>query len=122
MPKGPKGTHWNYRFCRETVPDGLGDHEEVWTLREIYYNAKGMVNGFSKEPMHPQGNSFIACVDDLAKMQDGLQGPCYIIDGDTLTEMPRGERFTKVLARRVGPACPWLRAVSLRRVHHAGTG
>ena len=101
MPKRPKGSHWNYRFCCETVPDGLGDHEEVWTLREIYYDAEGKVNGFSKEPMHAQRDSFIACAKDLAKMQDGLQGPCYIIDGSTISEMPRGERFRKVLARRM---------------------
>ena len=32
---------WNYRFCVETVPDGIGGTEDVWTVREIYYDDKG---------------------------------------------------------------------------------
>jgi hypothetical protein len=88
-------SRWNYRFCVETVPDGLGESEEVWTVREVYYNKKGKPNGFSADPMHAQGSTFVECADDLARMSEGLQGPCFRIDDNNLEELPRGERFRR---------------------------
>jgi len=84
---------WNYRFCVETVPDGIGGTEDVWTVREIYYDDKGKPDGFTAEAASAQGSTFIQCANDLSRMGEGLQGPCYDITNGTLIELPRGERF-----------------------------
>jgi len=90
---------WNYRFCCETVPDGLGDTEDVWTVREVYYDDEGKVNGFSADPTWPQGSTWIELADDLGRMNSAMGQVCYRIDGDTIEEMPRGERFRSPKAR-----------------------
>ena len=86
-------SHWNYRFCVETVPDGIGGTEDVWTVREVYYDDEGKVNGFSADPMHAQSESCTGLADELLRMTNGFQLPNYRIEGNELTEIGRVERL-----------------------------
>jgi len=99
-------SHWNYRFCVETVPDGLGGTEDVWTVREVYYDDDGKANGVTAEPIHAQSDTWAGLVDELGRMDEGIGHLCYRIDGDKIEEMPRGERFrtAKVRSRKGGSA------------------
>lgn len=70
--------HWNYRVTVQNVHG-----EEVWAVRELYYDADGKVHMWSQNPDHPQGETLAGLRDDLARYADALNHP--VLDLDSMT-------------------------------------
>ena len=50
-------SHWNHRVVKSILPNGL-----AWfSVREVFYNDKGEVNGYTKDPVDISGET----VEDL---------------------------------------------------------
>lgn len=70
---------WNYR----AVVEHCGD-EDVYTLREVYYDAAGNINGWSPSPAEPHGDSLDELRADLERMRAALDKPALEEDGNRL--------------------------------------
>lgn len=67
---------WNYRVVRESVPVlGTSESEDVFTIREIYYDDDGRPELWSSDACHPQGETFNELCDDLGFMFRALGEP-----------------------------------------------
>lgn len=71
-------SHWNYRLTVQTVHG-----EEVWAIRELYYDKDGKVHMWSEHPDHPQGETLGELRDDIVRYTDALNHPA--LDLDTMT-------------------------------------
>lgn len=75
---GKKGRalSWNYRVVREvcTLPADLGT-EDVFTLREVFYDDEGKPELWSSDPCHPQGETLDDIRADLNYMLVALEAP-----------------------------------------------
>lgn len=65
---------WNYRVVREvcTLPADLGT-EDVFTLREVFYDNGGKPELWSAEPCHPQGETLDDLRADVGYMMKALE-------------------------------------------------
>ena len=56
-----QGMHWNYRLCRDVDAD-----EEYFSIREVFYNEKNEIIGWTAEPVSILGDTaenFLAALD-----------------------------------------------------------
>ena len=56
---------WHYVICRERADDG----DDFYTIREYHTGADGK-EGWTEDPIHPQGDSWSDLVTDLAYMMN----------------------------------------------------
>lgn len=61
---------WNFRVVREST-GGLQWH----SIREVYYDRRGEVDGWTEEPVAPLGESLDELRADLARMAEALNRP-----------------------------------------------
>lgn len=66
---------WNYRFVRRQSPNPDGTMEEIFDVREVYYNADGSIQAWSSEPAHASGETKLELADDLSMMFAAIQKP-----------------------------------------------
>jgi len=59
LGKGMESGYWNHRVLKEILPNG----KDWYSVREVFYNADGSINGYTKEPVDISGES----IDDLRK-------------------------------------------------------
>ena len=43
-------SHWNYRLCVEAEDDGEDGTQPVYSIREVYYDDDGAVQGWTAQP------------------------------------------------------------------------
>lgn len=67
--------HWNFRLTVRTCQD-----EEIWEVREIYYDDVGEVSTFSVDPIAASGSSWLECADELARMVGIIAYPAFDLD------------------------------------------
>lgn len=70
--------HWNYRMTVQTIYG-----EEVWEVRELYYNASDEVLGWTAEPVGPSGSTWRELREDMKRMADVVGKPAYDLDERT---------------------------------------
>lgn len=78
---------WNYRVCREQEGEWDGHPQYLYSIREVYYEEDGTVQGWSAEPRPALGD----CVDDLAETLKLMLADLYrrpIFDMDTQQDLP----------------------------------
>jgi hypothetical protein len=91
---------WNYRLTVETVDD-----EEVWALREIYYDDDGNVTLWSQDPVGAVGDSWMECADTLARMAAVIGYPAYDLDARCWVDHKRRPKEQKgKIGRDPGPS------------------
>lgn len=56
-------SHWNYRMTVRSCKE-----EEIWEIREIYYDDNGNVTAWSKDPIAAMGTSWRELADELSRM------------------------------------------------------
>ena len=85
--KKGKAMSWNYRVVREVIalPSDL-EAEEVFTIREVYYDKKDQPELWSTEPCSPQGNGRDDLRSDLTHMLLALEQPVIEME-----DLPNGE-------------------------------
>lgn len=66
---------WNYRMTVETCDD-----EDVWALREVYYDDDGNVTSWSKDPVTPIGTSWREFADELSRMSGVIGQLAFDLD------------------------------------------
>lgn len=69
-------TTWNYRICRET----LGDGSPHMSIREVFYDKDGKVEGWSADPIAPAGETWMEISDELAKMSAAIGHPALDLE------------------------------------------
>jgi hypothetical protein len=67
-----KADHWNYRMTVQ----GHGE-DEVWTLREMYYDRKDKVLGWSEDPVPLLAESHAGIREELINFMDAGNRPAY---------------------------------------------
>lgn len=85
--------YWNYRLTVRCLDD-----EEVWEVREIFYDDAGQVTAWSQDPVAPAGLSWYECEEEIAHMAAVTSSPVF--DLDTLGWVDRERRPTPAPARR----------------------
>lgn len=81
-------TTWNYRVTVTREPDGLGGTEEVFAIREVYYNEAGRPISWSEQAIAPVGDSWKSVADDLAKMGRAVGIPVLDLTGERPVDRP----------------------------------
>jgi hypothetical protein len=66
---------WNYRLTVETVDD-----EQVWSVRELYYDDTGEVVNWTQDAVGPSGESWKECANDLSRMVHAMALPAFDVD------------------------------------------
>lgn len=83
---------WNYRVVHETEaisgPDEI-EIEDVFTIREIYYDANGEPEMWSADPCSPQGDNLASLREDIDHMLRALDQPVIEI-----TDLPSSSEQT----------------------------
>lgn len=75
---GKKGRtlSWNYRVVREVCPvPGSEETENIFTVREVFYDDDGKPELWSAEPCSPQGQTHDELRTDLGYMLMALEQP-----------------------------------------------
>lgn len=86
---------WNYRIVCETVPlAGGGGTEDVWTVREVFYDSRGDIVGWSADPIAAQGDTKMSLLDDMAKMSQATATAALYVVEDRLEPSPSGLDIT----------------------------
>ena len=67
--------HWNYRLARHTE-----DGEDVYDIREVYYNANGVELLWTDVPAAPHGVSNVELAGDLEEMLEATTRPRFDLD------------------------------------------
>ncbi len=49
---------WNYRLTKEDVYSPGAGVETVYSIREVYYDKDGKVDGWTAEPVYPVGETW----------------------------------------------------------------
>ena len=64
--------HWNYRIVR-SYP---ANKEEAWySIREVYYDNNGKVNGWTEDAIAPESNTIEGLLEILQLMLNCLDKP-----------------------------------------------
>lgn len=75
---------WNYRVTRKVDPDGT----PVYSIREVYYDAVGNVNGWSENASWAQGESQDELAADCANHGRAFLLPVIDIDRAGCASVP----------------------------------
>lgn len=73
---------WNYRV---TMTRGVD--EDVYQIREVYYDDDGQPSSWSTDPITPLGESWQELAEDLVKMQRAVSVPALDLTGEKPREM-----------------------------------
>ncbi len=68
-------THWNYRVVREVCPIPGDETEDVFTIREVFYDDDNKPEMWSSDPCGPQGQTHDEIRSDLGFMMLALEQP-----------------------------------------------
>lgn len=76
-------SHWNHRVMRHVEKDDAGGDvlESIWyAIHEVYYDAKGNVDGWTAEPAYPvfypeEDDGQITLKDDVARFARACDKP-----------------------------------------------
>lgn len=71
----PRLASWNYRLTVQTCED-----EEVWAVREIYYDAAGDAATWSANPIAAQGSNWLECTMELVQLTGIVRFPAFDLD------------------------------------------
>ena len=82
-PADARPAYWNHRMTVQVV-----DGEELWDVRELYYDADDNVVGWTAEPVGPHGETVEELRSDLARFQRVAAKPAFDIDTRTWREAP----------------------------------
>lgn len=83
MSRAKASGGWNYRLTKMREGD-----EDVFAIREVYYDAEGNVNGWTENPVYPQGSSWVEFLNDMTRYHNGaLRKKSEVLD---LDEIERG--------------------------------
>lgn len=69
--------HWNYRVLADSVPTGLGDFEEVYTIIEVHYTKDNEIVAWSEASV-PHGGTMDELFDDAFTMAGVAQRAKYV--------------------------------------------
>lgn len=78
---------WNYRLVRDVHQVGDEEHES-FTIREVYYDAEGNIEGWTQDPCYPAGDTWKECYNDLAVMGRVVSHPIVDISSGKPIEVP----------------------------------
>jgi len=69
---------WNYRLTVQKVGD-----EQVWAVREFYYDEAGNVVAWTEDAVHAEGETWDEVANDLEHMGEALTQPTFDLDTQT---------------------------------------
>lgn len=75
---------WNFRLTVQTV-----EGEDVWEIREIYYDTDGTVSNWSLDAVAASGSSWIEWADELAWMFRVVSYPVFDLDTEDWCDRSR---------------------------------
>lgn len=82
---------WNYRVTRTRVPDGcVGGGEDMYEIREVYYDDDKAIVSWSQDPIAPFGESWREVAEDLVRMQRAVVLPVVDLTGEKPVEVRPG--------------------------------
>jgi hypothetical protein len=85
------GGAWNYRVFHRMVPDGLGEHEDEYTIREAYYDQNGQVHSWTEQPASPLGSTREGLSEDMSCMSLAFSKPVVELTADGSALAPATE-------------------------------
>lgn len=74
----PRPTYWNHRMTVELV-----EGEELWGVRELYYDVDDNVVGWTAETVTPHGETVEELRADLARFHATAEKPAFDVDTRT---------------------------------------
>lgn len=77
---------WNYRIVK-TREGPAGQEQDIYTIREVYYDEDGEIKGWTENPCHPFGETWMECADDHAIMGRAIGMPIVDVTGDKPVEV-----------------------------------
>ena len=80
---------WNYRLCKETIKTPSGETEEVYSVREVYYNPDGSIWGITEDAVSLVGESREEIANVVMDILGVLTAWTDILDLDNLELKPR---------------------------------
>ena len=81
---------WNYRIVKQTgiIADRTWVH---YYIKEVYYNKKGKINGWTEKFAYPGGQTPEEVIGDLELMKEAFNKPVLEEVGDKLVEIKENE-------------------------------
>lgn len=75
---------WNHRVVKETSKNGI----DYYSIREVYYDANGVPNGYTEEMMYPYGETVSELEQEVDLFKDAFSKPILVIniEDETLKE------------------------------------
>jgi hypothetical protein len=73
---------WNYRVCKETVKYNEDEETTLYSIKEVYYNLKGEIEGQTENPVKMEFESLEDLKWALDKFRDALGKD--VVDLDTI--------------------------------------
>jgi hypothetical protein len=80
---------WNYRMTRRVV-----DGEPIFEVREVYYDDKGEINGWTENPASPAGDTKLELMDAISRMSSCIGSAVVDIDAGGI-EILRPKKMAK---------------------------
>lgn len=77
-------SHWNYRMTVRSCKD-----EEIWEIREIYYDDDGNATSWSKDPIAAMGTTWRELAEELARMSSVIGDQIFDLDTKAWCDMKR---------------------------------
>ena len=78
---------WNYRVVRDVHQVGNEEHES-YTIREVYYDKDGEIEGWTQDACYPAGDTWQECGNDHAIMGRAIGQPIVDISSGKAVEVP----------------------------------
>ena len=76
---------WNYRVF--LIPGGSPLEEDIYAIKEVYYNEDDEIEFWSEANMAPIGGSVEDLEEELNKFYEAFNEPVLMIQGDTAVEI-----------------------------------
>ncbi len=76
---------WEYRVIKDSH-ESEDDFYIYYSIREVYYNKKNEINGWSSNSIEPMGETLEELKSDLDHMVKALNKPVLMIQEDKLVE------------------------------------
>lgn len=75
---------WNHRVIRRTFTHADESYEDTYAIYEVHYDKNGKVEGYTSEPVSPQGETIEELEEELKLFQAALTKPVLEYEEDTV--------------------------------------
>jgi hypothetical protein len=76
---------WNYRVF--LLPSASALEEDLYVIKEVYYNEDDEIEFWSEGNMTPMGNSVEDLEEEMNKFYEAFSEPVLMVEGDMVVEV-----------------------------------